>query len=92
MGIVTEFKNKTYMKPTETIEKEINDVRIIGELFEEKIFDNGSKPIHARLNFVNINTRHLIGAIYLEGVTTKEKLQESVNGAEEKINEILPCL
>lgn len=80
------------MKPIETIEKEINDVKIIGELFEDKIFDNGDTPIHARINFVNINTKHLIGAIYLSGVTTKEKLQEAVDGSNDKINEILPCL
>ena len=80
------------MKPIETIEKEINDVRIVGELFETKIFSNGSTPIHARINFSNANTGHLIGQIYLNDVRDKEALNVAVEGCGGDINDILKCL
>lgn len=91
------------MKPIETIEKEVNGmigtkegskdtiVKVIGELFEEKIFKSGP-DVFARVNFMNSGTNHLIGQMYLQGVDSKEKLEEAVNGSVEKINEILPCL
>jgi len=91
------------MKPIEVIEKEVPGmigtknnqvdatVNIVAELFGEKIF-NGEEQVFARLNFMNKETNHLIGQIYLKGVRDKEKLQEAVDGAADKINEILPCL
>ena len=87
------------MTPIETIEKEVPGmigtsdatVKVIGELFEEKIFKSGP-DVFARVTFLNAETKHLIGAIYLQGVSDKEKLEEAVNGYSDKINEILPCL
>lgn len=87
------------MTPIETIEREVpgmigkNDatVLVIGELFGEKVFKTGP-DVFARVIFLNSETKHLIGAIYLHGVNAKEKLEEAVNGSVEKINEILPCL
>lgn len=80
------------MIPIETIEKVVNDVRVIGELFDKNILESESDSMKARIVFVKKDTKHLIGAIYLKGVEDKDKLQEAVDGAVDKINDILPCL
>jgi hypothetical protein len=91
------------MTPIETIEKEVPGmispeenkkdatVKVVGELFGEKIFKTGP-DVFARINFINAESKHLIGQMYLQGVDSKEKLEEAVNGSVYKINEILPCL